>query len=49
MQPVVITAENPFQSLLESEKIGTVLPSLPQEFQDIYGGDWQYQIPANRP
>ena len=49
MQPVVITSDNAFQSLLEPTKISTVSPSLPPEFQDVYGGDWQYQVPANRP
>ena len=49
MQPVVMTAENAFQSLLEPAKINTASPSLPMAFQQVYGGDWQYQVPANRP
>lgn len=49
MQPIVITAKNAFQSLLEPTKISTVTPSLPPEFQAVYGGDWQYLVPANRP
>jgi riboflavin biosynthesis pyrimidine reductase len=49
MQPVVITAENSFQSLLEPMGSSLTSRGLPEAFRLAYGGNWQFDAPLNRP
>jgi riboflavin biosynthesis pyrimidine reductase len=49
MQPVVITAENSFQSLLEPMELNSIPQGLPEAFRLVYGGDWRFDAPLNRP
>jgi riboflavin biosynthesis pyrimidine reductase len=48
MQPVAITAENSFQSLLEPG-FNPDLQRLPEAFRLAYGGDWLFDTPTERP
>jgi riboflavin biosynthesis pyrimidine reductase len=48
MQPVAITDQNAFQSLLEPSS-DSASPGLPEAFRRAYGGDWQFVPPQNRP
>ncbi len=49
MQPVAMTAENPFQSLLEPTNTNPSSPGLPEAFRLAYGGDWLVDAPTDRP
>lgn len=49
MQPVAISAENSFQSLLEPTNINFSSPGLPEAFRRAYGGDWLFAAPTDRP
>ncbi len=49
MQPVAITAVNPFQSLLEPTNFHPSSSKLPEAFRLAYGGDWLFDAPTDRP
>jgi riboflavin biosynthesis pyrimidine reductase len=49
MQPVVISTQNAFQSLLEPTESNLSSPGLPEAFRLAYGGDWLFDAPPNRP
>lgn len=49
MQPVAITFENSFQSLLEPANTNPSLQGLPEGFKQAYGGDWLFDAPPDRP
>ncbi len=49
MQPVVITADNSFQSLLEPTNRQSNSQGLPEAFRLAYGGDWLFDAPTDRP
>ena len=49
MQPVAITADNSFQSLLEPTNLNPSLQGLPEAFRIAYGGDWLFDAPQDRP
>jgi riboflavin biosynthesis pyrimidine reductase len=49
MQPVVISTQNAFQSLLEPTELNLSSQGLPEAFRLAYSGDWRFDSPTDRP